>query len=234
MSQQDPTSIAATTGDECWFGEMSVDDIAALEALEIGTSRSNPASQWQDRDHGDNSWRLTGTPSRPQRTCYPNPNPDHNRNAAGKRRYRGTLGAFQLELRVDVDRTRPMKRLSGDFYQVSGGTTTYSGSFVVNSPTITVTSTQVLVKGLGSFTFAAGFPVVQVTIPRRTILQPQAPATLQFFTTGGSPGSTYTCAFESIHFRTVRIETDQVSDVTTPVFVSYNTGALPSGGPAPT
>jgi hypothetical protein len=32
----------------------------------------------------------------------------------------------------------------------------------------------------------------------------------------------------------VRIETDRVSDVVSPVFVGYNTGALPSGGPART
>ena len=49
-------------------------------------------------------------------------------------RYRGTTGAFQLELRVDVDRMRPMKRVSGDFFQLSGGTTAYYGSFVVPSP----------------------------------------------------------------------------------------------------
>lgn len=147
-------------------------------------------------------------------------------------RYRGTLGAFQLELRVDVDGTRPMNRVSGDFYRVSGGTTTYYGSFVVSSPTVTVTATAVTVKGLGNFTFSTGAPVVQITIPRRTISQPQAPATVQFFTTSGSPDATYICVFESIYFRTVRIETDQVSDVTTPVFSSYNTGSLPSGGPA--
>jgi hypothetical protein len=42
MSQQDPTSIEATTGDECWLGEMSVDDIAASEAIEVG-----PSTAWQ-------------------------------------------------------------------------------------------------------------------------------------------------------------------------------------------
>lgn len=115
---------------------------------------------------------------------------------------------------------------------ISGGTTRYFGSFVVNSPSVSVTATEVTIKGLGSFTFSAGAPVVQIKIVRRTIFQSQAPAALQFFSTGGSPGAAYTCAFESIYFRTVRIETDRVSDVTTPVFSSYNTGSLPSGGPA--
>ena len=147
-------------------------------------------------------------------------------------RYRGTLGAFQLELRVDVDRTRPLKRVSGDFFQVSGGTTAYFGSFVVNSPAITATASLITIKGLGNFTFSAGAPVVEVKIPRRAIFQPQAPATVQFFTASNAPGATYACAFESIYFRTLRLETDRVSDVITPVFSSYNTGSLPSGGPS--
>lgn len=147
-------------------------------------------------------------------------------------RYKGTSGAFQIELRVDTDRTRPMKRLSGDFYQTTGGTTKYYGSFIVNSPIITLTATEAIIKGLGIFTFAAGAPVVQVKIARRTILQPQAPATLHFLTSGGGAGASYACAFQSVYFRTVKIETDRVSNVATPVFGSYNTGSLPSGGAA--
>jgi hypothetical protein len=38
MSQQDPTDTEATGG-EFWLGEMSVDDIAASEAIEAGTLR---------------------------------------------------------------------------------------------------------------------------------------------------------------------------------------------------
>jgi len=113
-------------------------------------------------------------------------------------RYRGASGRLRFELRVDVDRARPMKRLSGDFFVTSGATTGYYGSFAVNAPSIKVTATEMIVKGMGSFTWAAGAPVAQVTIPRRTILQPQAPATLRFFSTGGSPGANYLGAFESI------------------------------------
>jgi hypothetical protein len=145
-------------------------------------------------------------------------------------RYRGTAGSFQIELRVDIDRAHPLRKVSGDFYSVSGSTVTYFGSFVVDSPVVTTTTTAITARGLGRFTFAAGAPVVQVTIPRRRILQPAAPATLRFFTTSNAPGATYICPFESGYFRTVQIETDRVSDVTTPVFSSYNTGSLPSGG----
>jgi hypothetical protein len=144
--------------------------------------------------------------------------------------YSGMLGAFQVDLRVDVDRTRPMRRVSGDFYQTVGKTTTYFGSFVVDSPTVTVSASRIVVRGLGRYTFSAGAPVVQVTIPRVHIFQPQAAATLQFFTVTNTPGASYHCPFSSLHFRTVRIETDSTSDLTTTAFSSYNTGALPSGG----
>ena len=212
MNQYDPTSTETTTV-ESSFREMTVEDMAAIDALYA--------------PDGEEVTQAAGGAAVPATNISL---PLVMQAVSG--RYRGATGPFQLELRVDVDRVRPMKRVSGDFFQVSGATTTYVGSFIVNAPTITVTPTQVTIKGLGSYTFTAGAPVVQVTIQRRNILQPLAPAVTQFFTTGGTPGSSYTCAFESIYFRTVRIETDRVSDVTTPVFNTYNTGALPSGGPA--
>lgn len=172
-------------------------------------------------------------PQRPPEAAPPPllpPLPVIRRTVSG--RYGGALGGFRVELRVDVDRSRPLRKVSGDFYSTSGGTTNYVGSFIVDAPTIASTAAQITLRGLGRFTFGAGAPVVQVTIPRRSIFQPAAPATLQFFTTGGSPGATYICQFQSAYFRSVFVETDRVSDVVTPDFSSYNTGSLPSGGPA--
>jgi hypothetical protein len=224
MNQQDPTS-AETTSVESSFGEMTVEEMAALDAIDAANLEpTSPGSETRSQ-----AVVAVGTPALPLPTP-PIPIPIIKRPVSG--RYRGGTAAFQLELRVDVDRVRPMKRVSGDFYQISGATTTYFGSFIVNSPAITVTLSQVVIKGLGSYTFSAGAPVVQVTIQRRLLSQPQAPALVQFFTTGGSPGATYTCPFESSYFRAVRIETDRVSDVTTPLLSNYNTGSLPSGGPA--
>jgi hypothetical protein len=204
------------------------DSLPSLEGLPA--SSSAPEASVGDPTGPDSADTDAALHPAPLPLPVPIPLPLLKRAVSG--RYRGTLGAYQLEARVDVDRTRPTNRLSGDFFQTSGSTTTYFGSFVVQAPVITVTATTVVARGLGSFTFSAGAPVVQITVPRRTILQPQAPATVQFFTTGGSPGSSYLCAFESVYFRTVRLETDRVSDVTLPVFGSYNTGALPSGGAA--
>jgi hypothetical protein len=223
MNQYDPTSTEATSA-ESSFREMTVEEMEALDVMHAADLEPTQAST-----RGEGAAQAAAVAAIPTPSPIV-PVPLIKQAVSG--RYRGATGAFQLEVRVDVDRVRPMKRVSGDFFQVSGATTTYFGSFIVNAPTITVTPTQVIIKGLGSYTFSAGAPVVRVTIQRRTIFQPLAPAVAQFFTTGGAPGATYTCAFESVYFRTVRIETDRVSDVATPVFSNYNTGSLPSGGPA--
>lgn len=147
-------------------------------------------------------------------------------------RYRSLSAGFQLELRVDVGGSRPMNRVSADFYSVGGGTVSYFGSFRVDAPTITTTATQVKIEGLGSFTWAAGAPYVRVTIPRVSIFQPQAPATVQFVTPPNTPGASYTCGYASAYFRTVQWEQDQV--VGTVPFISYDTAALatPPGAPS--
>ena len=147
-------------------------------------------------------------------------------------RYRGNSGAWQLELRIDVDGTGPLNRVSGDFNQISGGTTAYHGSFVLASPTITYGATSATIRGYATFGFSIGNRYIRVTVPRNLLFQPAAAATLRFFTndTSTTPSATYTCALESRFFRTVFYEQDNVSGVAP--FTGYNTGTLPSGGPA--
>lgn len=166
----------------------------------------------------------------PMAPAAPAPVPIPRRLRRG--RYRSTGTGFQLELRVDIDGSRPTRRVSGDFFSTSGATTSYFGSFIVHSPTITTTAAAVVVRGLGTYTWAAGAPVVQVTIPHRTILQPPANATVQFFTTSNSPGASYLCLFASAYFRTVQWEQDSVAGSVP--FVSYNTGSLPQPPGSPT
>lgn len=171
----------------------------------------------------------------PEAAAIPIPHPPIPlplRNVSGT--YVGVSGGFELDLRVDVDGARPMRRVSGDFVQMSGSTRTYFGSFIVDSPTITNTPAGEVIRGLGRFTFAAGAPVVQVTIPRRPIFQSAAPATVQFFTTANQPGATYVCNYSSGYFRTLTLQTERSSDLHDPVFATYNTGSQPSGGSART
>jgi hypothetical protein len=147
-------------------------------------------------------------------------------------RYRNCSQFWELELRVDVDGFRPMKRVSGDFYSTSGSTVSYFGSFVVNSPSVTVTATHVIIVGVGTYTWSAGAPKLRVVIARNTIFMPPSPAYVQFMTLDNKKGAAYTCLFESRFFRTVDLEQDRESGVTS--FASYNTSSLPSGGPART
>jgi hypothetical protein len=142
-------------------------------------------------------------------------------------RYSGTGAGRQLELRVDIDGVRPLMRISGDFFQTTGGTTSYTGSFIVNAPTVETTPTQGTVAGTGTFTMATGAPFIRVTIPRVAAASPPQPATVQFFTSESASvaSASYLCAFVSPFFRTVQWEQDSVVD--TVPFVSYNTGSLP-------
>jgi len=230
MSQIDPTGVE-NAGEEALLensSQMSYEEVSGLSNGELGLSQPHDTAPTGALPEAP---PIPHVPPAPIPTFPIPPIPLPIKKAVSGC-YAGALGAFQVELRVDVDRSRPMKRVSGDFYHTVGKTTSYFGSFVVDSPVVTVSSSKVVVKGMGRYTFAAGAPVVQVTIPRVNILQPQAAATLQFFTVTNSPGASYHCPFSSLHFRTVRIETDSVSDLTTTPFASYSTGSLPSGGSA--
>src|SRR5581483_9840969 len=161
----------------------------------------------------------------------PIPFPLAKRRVTG--RYRSGGAPFQVELRVDVDGPTPTMRVSADYYSISGATTTYFGSMRVDAVTVAVTPTLVTITGLGRYTWPAGAPRVKITIPRVPIISLPAAATLQHLTLGGSPGATYVCRWISPFLRSVLFEQDRQDTVAAP-FVSYNTGSLPSGGPART
>ncbi len=222
MAYEDPTNVSV----ENQLEESSEEaiEIASEETIIQGGAEATPTSE-------PTSTTTTVREGPPAAAALPLPLPILRRATCGHYRSASTPG-FQLELRVDVDGAHPLRKVSGDFFSMTGSTITYFGSFVVDSPVITTTATTVIIRGLGRFTWTAGAPVVQVTIQRRTLFQSPAPATVRFFTTSGSPGASYLCQFGSHFFRSVFIETDRVSDVTTPTFLNYNTGSLPSGGPA--
>ena len=198
----------------------------------------DPASpEMNDAIQPDYVWSLedvsrmteTVTPAVPLPISPITPRPFLIKNPVSGR-YRSTGSVWILELRVDVDRTRPMQKVSGDFFRVSGATISYFGSFRLDSPTVSFTSSAVAISGTATYSYATGFPRIQVTIPRTSIFQSQGAATIQFFSPANAAGAIYTCAFESRYFRSVHYEQDFEQGVTP--FAAYNTGSLPSGGAA--
>lgn len=159
----------------------------------------------------------------------PKPVPLINRPVYG--RYRGTAGGLQVELRVDYDGKRALKRISGDVFVVRGRTTQYRGSFKVDAPKITSTSSQLILEGTGKFTWNYPGPAVKVTIPRVVGGAALKPATLTFMTAQKTVVDTFLCTFVSRHFRTVSLEQDSVAGAVP--FVSYNTGSLPQPASSP-
>jgi hypothetical protein len=145
-------------------------------------------------------------------------------------RYTSRLGAFELELRVDIDGPTALQKVSGDYYQISGLTKTYFGSFVVESISKTTVNGIITISGTANTTWTTSFKKIKLVIKQTIILQPLAPALLQWFnSTTNAPGALYVCTHTNRAFRTVRLEQDSVAGVTP--FTSYNTGSLPSGGP---
>lgn len=136
-------------------------------------------------------------------------------------RYRSPLTGSQLELRVDVDGRQPLMKLSGDYVTVSGGTVTYSGSWTVDAVTTSTVNGSMVVVGTARTTWPTTFTVARVVVPRRTVLQPAAAATITWSTPTGAPGATYVCEHESGALRTVELEQDartgsRASTATTP------------------
>ena len=226
MNRSDPTSfdIGVLTSAEL-EEEVTVEDVAQLQQIDL-TAQSPAVGEPTTAPSAE-----AGAAPQPAAAPASAILPIRIRYRQVSGRYRSGGGGFQLELRVDVDGRRPTRRVSGDFFQVSGGTVTYFGSFVVNSPTVVVTSTAVVLDGLGTFTWTAAAPRVRLTVQRRPITVPPGLAQVQYLTLSGQAGAQYLCQFVSRFFRTVRLEQDCVSDAGA-LFDKYNTGSLPSGGSA--
>jgi hypothetical protein len=211
-----PQPGEATASDKEW----TVDEIAAM---------SNATSDDDDSDSAGGPaassglGEVAGQPEIAADTAAP-----PRRLVSGM--YKGANGEFKLELRVDVDGKRPTRRISGDLYRVAGATTTYFGSFIVNSPTLTVTSSKVTIKGSGNFSFTNFFPIVTVTIRRVPPFAAAGPAMVSFSDAVGGQGTNYQCAFVSQFFRSVQYEQD--IEQGTVAFEKYDTSSLPSAGPS--
>ena len=145
-------------------------------------------------------------------------------------RYRGQPGNFELELKVDIDGIKPLNKVSGDYYIISGQTKSYFGSFVADSITTAILNGNITISGTANTTWSTSFNKLKIVIKQTLIIQPLAPAVMQWFhATTNAPGAMYVCNNFSRAFRTLRLEQDRTSTVSP--FVAYNTGSLPSGAP---
>lgn len=147
-------------------------------------------------------------------------------------RYSNCPKPWKLDLRVDVDGRRPLRMVSGDYYYKSGSTTSYFGSFKMKAPTITIRNNSIIIVGIAQTTWNTAYRKLVVQIPRHNVYQPAANAYVQWLNLRNKRGASYVCTYDSPYFRKVELEQDYEENVAP--FVSYNTGALPSGGAART
>jgi hypothetical protein len=146
--------------------------------------------------------------------------------------YRGQVGEFTVELRVDIDGSRPTQRLSADYFRKVGDTHEYRFSMRVDAPRIRFESPRVTITGTGTFTRDTAFQRIQVTIPRVGMSSSPAGASLRHLDGSGRKGAAYDCAFESDCFR--RVDLEEACQEGVARFVSYDTATLPCAGPART
>jgi hypothetical protein len=133
-----------------------------------------------------------------------------------------------LELRVDVDRQRPQHRVSGDFFDCESsngeGSVLYTGSFVVESLTITEAEDEIVIKG--PVRYFNDPTQVNDTIQVR-IARPSADAIVKS-KTSGTLISTYLCPRVSESFRDVTLEIDRFQGTTFPPTVNTHVNPHPA------
>ena len=162
----DPTAVIEQTP----LTEIQLDDGGPSNSS-IETTTIEPESLGIDASHadidviGDSIDLRTETPEIPTAAPLPSATPVafSKRNVRG--RYRSTGTGWQLELRVDIDGVRPLKKISGDFFSTTGSTTSYFGSFVVKNPSVITTPTEVRIQGTGTFTWSPTAPIIRVHHP---------------------------------------------------------------------
>ena len=220
MSRLDP--CAPSLGPVVLDAELSLEDVARIEFYET-ESLAAPCPEPSEEEADTPSAVETEAEAAPG-----NLSASRVRTVSG--RYRSPRQSWQLELRVDMDGYWPMRRVSGDFYQVTGSTLSYYGSFTVDAVSMELSAKRVILRGEARTTWSTSYNQVRITIPRRPLYLPPAPASVQWLTAAGKAGTHYDCQFESRYFRTLELEQDREEEVAP--FLSYDTGSLASGGPA--
>src|SRR4051794_24171896 len=117
--------------------------------------------------------------------------------------YRGARGAFEVELRVDVDGARPMNRVSADYFRLQRDGPVYVGSMCVDAPALSSSAAGLTISGVARSTWRTDANDVRVTIPQSRPGAPPAGATLRHLTRSGQVRASYECAYASAAFRRV-------------------------------
>jgi hypothetical protein len=142
-----------------------------------------------------------------------------------------------IELRVDVDGTRPQQRLSGDIYQRFSfwgfDFTFYVESFVVESPVVGGTTNEMTITGAVSIYGQPGRTneSIEVHIPRVWIFADPAPACVNW-KVNGTTTAIYACPKISEHFRTATIEVDRFQGTVFPPELDPDITPHPAGLPS--
>lgn len=158
----------------------------------------------------------------------------------------GGLIGNALDLRLDVDpranaESPVMNKVSGDFYSKrtvrSGGRAavvkTYVESWIVDTPTVTMTRSSARITGAVRYWKGVHPPTaVEIVVSWSHGAITGAVAT---FTTGGTAGQPYACAYRSDSFRDVNLELDYCTSVDVepkvPVYGSHSHNNRPADLP---
>ena len=153
-----------------------------------------------------------------------------------------------LELRVDVDGTRPMNRISGDFFKRSPLVfvpflkkgfsnlsildfyfTIYQSSFVVETVTSNHAAGEIILTGPVIHYNDPGntSETIEVRIPHVTIFAPAPEATVRFYK-AGKLISSFCCDKISEYFRKVTLEIDRYQGTSFPQAADTHAGVHPA------
>jgi hypothetical protein len=139
-----------------------------------------------------------------------------------------------IELRVDVDGSRPQNRLSGDvffhFRFLGFDITFYLESFVVESPVVGGTGQEMTISGSVMIYGQPGRvnETIEVHIPRAWIFSDPPPACVNWLV-GGVTTAIYACPKISERFRTATLEIDRFQGTVFPSELNPTISPSPSG-----
>ncbi|MFC4906693.1 hypothetical protein [Actinomadura gamaensis] len=130
---------------------------------------------------------------------------------------------YEATIRLDLDGPTSTQLVSGDFFDVSGGTRSYAASFKCK-PEVSGSPNGLVIKGIPSWSSDIGVYHVRIVVPRVAATEPASPAMLDV---NRPMGTDYpdTLTFESRYFRTVELETDTMAGRA--AFASYDTSRRP-------